>query len=70
MTVNDLINILVDGIRKGTISACSPVVMPDAVPVYVVLDSQRDMVYVTDENPEDANGDDREDRDRHGKAAE
>lgn len=51
MTANDLINILVDGIRRGTISACSPVVMPDELPVYVILDSQRDVVYMTDVDP-------------------
>ena len=51
MTANDLINMLVDGIRKGTISACSPVVMLDELPVFVELDSQTDTVYITDVDP-------------------
>lgn len=51
MTVNDLINTLVDGIRKGTISACSPVLMSDELPTFVVLDSQTDTVYITDVDP-------------------
>ena len=51
MTANDLLNILVDGIRKGTISACSPVLMPDELPTFVVLDSQTDTVYITDVDP-------------------
>lgn len=51
MTANDLINILVDGIRKGTISACSPVVMPDELPVFVELDHRTDTVYITDVDP-------------------
>ncbi len=58
LTVNDLLNTLVEGIRKGTISACSPVLMPDGLGTFVVLDSQTDTVYITDVNP---NGED------HGK---
>lgn len=63
MTVNDLINTLVDGIRKGTISACSPVLTPDALPTFVVLDSQTDVVYITDVNPNDP---DTEEHTTHG----
>ena len=51
MTANDLINILTDGIRKGTISACSPVLMPDGLDTFVVLDNQTDTVYITDVDP-------------------
>lgn len=51
MIVNDLINTLVDGIRKGTISACSPVITVDEQPIYVVLNPTLDAVYITDENP-------------------
>lgn len=51
MTANDLINILVDGIRKGTISACSPILMPDGLPTFAILDNELDTVYITDVNP-------------------
>lgn len=51
MTVNDLLNTLIDGIRKGTISSCSPVLMPDGLPTFVVVDSTTDTVYITDVDP-------------------
>lgn len=53
MTVNDLINILAEGIRTRRISAMSPVVMVDEEPVFVVLDTRTNTVYVTDVSPED-----------------
>lgn len=51
MTANDLINILVDGIDKGIISSDSPVLTPDELNTYVILDNEGDVVYITDVDP-------------------
>ena len=51
LTANDLLNALIDGIRKGVIGADAPVLMPDGLATFVVLDPTMDTVFITDVNP-------------------
>ncbi len=52
LTVSQLINLLAEGIRKGDISSCSPVVMADGMDTFLIMDRQTDVVIITDVDPD------------------
>lgn len=57
MTVNDLLNILTDAIRKGTVTANAAVELSDGLPVFVYLEPDTDTVCISDVDPNETDVD-------------